>query len=189
MRIIGLDLVLTAEHKALIADAQGQPLAPILQLRTTASDLERLFQRTREGAAPDEPVWLIMEPTGMAWFPVAAYAQPRGVIPSLVNSQQVADLRRYYKKHAKSDRIDVLVLVKLAVVSPEKLHPLCPAQLCSPVSAAVRNWITSRRWPQRSRTAFARLTGLPGPAWTRYSPSPSAPSHAGSMSSGISPPR
>lgn len=33
-------------------------------------------------------------------------------------------MRRYYKKHAKSDRIDVRVLVKLPVVSPEKLHPL-----------------------------------------------------------------
>lgn len=124
MRIIGLDLALTAEHKALIADAQGQPLAPIVRLRTTASDLERLFQRAREGAAPDEPIWLVMEPTGMAWFPVAVYAQHHGVVPYLVNSQQVADLRRYYKKHAKSDRIDVRVLVKLPVVSPEKLHPL-----------------------------------------------------------------
>jgi len=124
MRIIGLDLALTAEHKALIADARGQPLAPIMRLRTTASDLERLFQRAREGASPDEPVLLIMEPTGMAWFPVAVFAQQHHVTVHLVNSQQVADLRRYYKKHAKSDRIDVRVLVKLPVVSPEKLHPL-----------------------------------------------------------------
>lgn len=124
MRIIGLDLALTAEHKALLADARGQPLAPILRLRTTVSDLERLFQRAREGSAPDEPVLLIMEPTGMAWFPVAVVAQRHQVTVHLVNSQQVADLRRYYKKHAKSDRIDVRVLVKLAVLSPEKLHPL-----------------------------------------------------------------
>lgn len=124
MRIIGLDLALTAEHKALIADARGQPLAPIVQLRTTASDLERLFQRAREGTSADEPVWLIMEPTAMAWFPVAVFAQQHQVIPYLINSQQVADLRRYYKKHAKSDRIDVRVLVKLPVISPEKLHPL-----------------------------------------------------------------
>jgi len=124
MRIIGLDLALTAEHKALIADARGQPLAPVLRLRTTPNDLERLFQRAREGASPDESVRLIMEPTGMAWFPVAIFAQRHHVTPYLVNSQQVADLRRYYKKHAKSDRIDVRVLVKLPVVSPEKLHPL-----------------------------------------------------------------
>lgn len=124
MRIIGLDLALTAQHKALIADARGQPLAPIVQLRTTASDLEHLFRRAREGTAPDEPVLLILEPTGMAWFPVAVCAQRHHITVHLVNSQQVADLRRYYKKHAKSDRIDVRVLVKLPVISPEKLHPL-----------------------------------------------------------------
>jgi len=124
MRIIGLDLALTAEHKALIADAQGQPLAPILRLRTTARDLTRLFQRAREGTTADEPVLLVMEPTGMAWFPVSVFAQRYQVTAHLVNSQQVADLRRYYKKHAKSDRIDVRVLVKLPVVSPEKLYPL-----------------------------------------------------------------
>lgn len=131
MRIIGLDLALTAEHKALIADARGQPLAPVMRLRTSASDLERLFQRAREATAPDEPVLLIMEPTGMAWFPVAVFAQQHQVTVHLVNSQQVADLRRYYKKHAKSDRIDVRVLVKLPVISPEKLHPLIlpPADL------------------------------------------------------------
>jgi len=42
----------------------------------------------------------------------------------LVNSQEVADLRRYYQRHAKSDRIDTRVLVRLPVVNPEKLHRL-----------------------------------------------------------------
>jgi hypothetical protein len=42
----------------------------------------------------------------------------------VVNSQQVADLRRYYKRHAKSDRIDARVLATIPVVSPEKLQPL-----------------------------------------------------------------
>lgn len=124
MRIIGLDLALTAQHKALIADARGQPLGPIMRLLTTASDLEHLFQRARDGTESNEEVLLIMEPTGMAWFPVAAFAQRHHVTIHLVNSQQVADLRRFYKKHAKSDRIDVRVLVKLPVVCPEKLHPM-----------------------------------------------------------------
>jgi transposase len=124
MRIIGLDLALTAAHKALIADAQGQPLGPIRTLRTIATDLAEFVRQARHGMAPAEELWLIMEPTGMAWFPVAVWAQQHGVTPYLVNTQQVADLRRYYHKHAKSDRIDVRVLVKLPVVSPEQLHPL-----------------------------------------------------------------
>ena len=126
MRIIGLDLALTGEHKAIIADARGQPLTPVLSLQTTAQDLRKLLERAREHTAADEELLLVMEPTGMAWFPVAAFAlrQPY-VTVYLVNSQQVADLRAYYKKHHKSDRIDARVLVKLPVLSPEKLHPLC----------------------------------------------------------------
>jgi len=126
MRIIGLDLALTGDHKALIADERGQPLTPVRSLQTTARDLQQLLERAREHTPPTEPLVLVMEPTGMAWFPVAAFAlrQPH-VTVHLVNSQQVADLRRYYQKHHKSDRIDARVLVKLPVVSPEKLHPLC----------------------------------------------------------------
>jgi transposase len=98
----------------------------VLSLQTTAQDLQHLLDRARERAASDEELVLVMEPTGMAWFPVAAFAlrQPH-VTVHLVNSQQVADLRRYYQKHHKSDRIDARVLVKLKVLSPEKLHPLC----------------------------------------------------------------
>jgi len=127
MRIIGLDLALTGSHKAVVADARGQPLTPVLSLRTTALDLQQLWDRAREhAAAEEEDLVLVMEPTGMAWFPVAAWAlrQPHSTV-YLVNSQQVADLRRYYQKHHKSDRIDARVLVKLPGLSPEKLHPLC----------------------------------------------------------------
>ncbi len=124
MRIIGLDLALTSEHKAIVMDEQGRFLTPILRLNTTAEDLEKLFARARAGAAPDEPLVVIMEPTGMAWFPVAVFCERQSVTAYLVNSQQVADLRRYYQKHAKSDRIDARVLAKLYVVSREKLHPL-----------------------------------------------------------------
>jgi transposase len=65
-----------------------------------------------------------MEPTGMAWFPVAVYLVRHNVTVYLVNSQEVADLRRYYKRHAKSDRIDARVLARLPLVNPEHLHRL-----------------------------------------------------------------
>jgi transposase len=124
MRYIGLDLALTTDHKAVVMDERAQTVTPVLSLGTSAAALEKLFQRSREGAPPDEPLVVVMEPTGMAWFPIAVYCQRHSVKVYLVNSQQVADLRRYYRKHAKSDRIDARVLAKLPIVSPEKLHPL-----------------------------------------------------------------
>ncbi len=124
MRYIGLDLALATSHKAVVIDEQGRDITPVLSVETSAHSLEQLFHRAREGARSDEPLVVVMEPTGMAWFPVAVFCQRQGVKVYLVNSQQVADLRRYYQKHAKSDRIDSRVLAKLPIVSPEKLHPL-----------------------------------------------------------------
>ncbi|MDQ5852977.1 MAG: IS110 family transposase [Chloroflexota bacterium] len=123
MRTIGIDLALTTAHKAVVADTQGHCLTPVFTFHTTLPDLERLLARAREGD-PDTPLQVVMEPTGMAWFPIAVFFARHGVTIFLVNSQEVADLRRYYQRHAKSDRIDTRVLVRLPLVNPEKLHRL-----------------------------------------------------------------
>jgi transposase len=124
LRIIGLDLAITSPHKAIVMDEAGNRLTPVLELTTWASELAGLLQRARAGAAADLPLVVVMEPTGLAWVPVAIYLLLNHVLVYLVNSQQVADLRRFYKKHAKSDRIDAYVLAKLYLVAREKLHPL-----------------------------------------------------------------
>jgi hypothetical protein len=131
MRIIGLDRAITSAHKAVVADETGKFVTPVFSVATWPKDLAAMLRRARQGAAADLPLTVVMEPTGLAWLPVAVYLLLQQVTVYLVNSQQVADLRRYYKKHAKSDRIDARVLAKLPVVSPEKLHPLVlpPADL------------------------------------------------------------
>jgi hypothetical protein len=123
MRTIGIDLALTTAHKAVIMDAQGKTLTPVFSFRTAPTDLEGLLARAREGD-PDAPLQVVMEPTGMAWFPIAVFFARHSVPAYLVNSQEVADLRRYYQRHAKSDRIDARVLVRLPLVNPQKLHRL-----------------------------------------------------------------
>jgi len=123
MRTIGLDLGVAAAHKAVVADAQGQFVTPLLTVWTHPAELAQLLTRAREGAA-DAALQVVMEPTSMAWFPVAAYLVQHAVAVYLVNGQDVAALRRYYQRHAKSDRIDARVLARLPLVNPEKLHPL-----------------------------------------------------------------
>jgi transposase len=123
MRTIGIDLGVKGEHKAVIVDESGRAITPLISLRSEPQSLERLLSLAQEGN-PDRQVQAVMEPTGMAWLPVAVFLIRQGVTAYLVNSQQVADLRRYYKKHAKSDRIDARVLSKLPLVSPDSLHPL-----------------------------------------------------------------
>jgi transposase len=123
MRTIGLDLAVQTAHKAVVLDEQGHFCTPILTIYTRPSELDHLLARAREGA-PSTDVQLVMEPTGMAWFPVAVYYARQAVPVFLVNSQEVADLRRYYQRHAKSDRIDARVLARLPLINPDKLHRL-----------------------------------------------------------------
>ena len=123
MHTSGLDLAVQAAHKALVLDESGQFCTPILTIHTRPGDLDQLLARARAGA-PSAEVQLVMEPTGMAWFPIAVYYARQAVPVYLVNSQEVADLRRYYKRHAKSDRIDARVLARLPLVNSDKLHRL-----------------------------------------------------------------
>jgi len=123
MHTLGIDLGVTGEHKAIVVDERGRFVSPVLHSRTDPEMLERLLTEAKRNNLDGE-VQAVMEPTGMAWYPIAVYLIRRGVTVYLVNSQQVADLRKYYKKHAKSDRVDVRVLAKLPVVDAEKLHRL-----------------------------------------------------------------
>src|SRR5258708_18803056 len=123
MYTIGLDLAVQAAHKAVVVDEQGRFLTPLLTVHTQPGELDQLLMRARNGQ-PERELCVVMEPTGMAWFPIAVYLVRHEVTVYLVNSQEVADLRRYYKCHAKSDRIDARVLARLPQVNPEHLHCL-----------------------------------------------------------------
>lgn len=123
MRTIGIDLSVKGEHKAVIVDERGRFVSPVLRFRTEPASMIKLLEAAQEGNA-DGQLQAVLEPTGMAWFPVAVFLIRHSVKVYLVNSQQVADLRKYFKKHAKSDRIDARVLAKLPLVDEEKLHRL-----------------------------------------------------------------
>ena len=163
MRIIGLDLAITSAHKAVVMDEHGTFVTPVFGVATWPDELAALLERAREGAAPDQPVVVVMEPTGLAWLPVAVYLIRHQVTVYLVNSQQVADLRRYYHKHAKSDRIDARVLAKLPLVSPEKLHALVlpPAALLKCQRACKQlDWVITQ-----ITALHNQLTGLDRTVW------------------------
>jgi transposase len=123
MHTIGIDLGAKGEHKAIVVDERGRYVSHLIQFRTEPASLQRLLEAANRDNS-DGQLQAVMEPTGMAWFPVAVFLIRQGVTVYLVNSQQVADLCRHYRKHAKSDRIDTRVLAKLPLIAAEKLHHL-----------------------------------------------------------------
>jgi hypothetical protein len=127
MRTSGLDLAVQTAHKAVILDERGHFCTPILTIHTRPSELEQLLARAREGA-PSAEVQVVMEPTDMAWFPVAVEYAHHAVPIYLLNSQEVADLRRDYQRPAKSDRIDARGKRPAPAGQPRQAAPLGAAR-------------------------------------------------------------
>ena len=124
MSIIGIDLGVTAKHRAIIADERGRFISPIIKLETRVGDLDQLQARAREGTEPDEPLTVVMEATNIVWYPISVYFLRHEATVHVVNPRISADLARFYKRHASSDRLAARVLARLPIVSPDSLYPL-----------------------------------------------------------------
>ena len=122
-RIIGIDLAVKAVHKAIVLEqASNRFVSPVLKFHTDPDEIERVLEKARAGSSDEIRLIAVLEATGMAWYSVGIYLEQQGVEVYRVNGQQVADLRRIYKRHAKSDRIDARVLARLPLLHPERLH-------------------------------------------------------------------
>jgi transposase len=158
---LGIDVACQAPHQASLADQSGELSWSGWRFRTKAEDLERLWAQVPAGAE----VTVVMEPTRNAWVALAAWFQARGATVVLVPPEQSADLRAYYHKHTKTDRLDSRVLARLPLLHPEGLAPLDNLGPAEPLKRAVRR--RSSLVKRRSGT-FLRLDALLellGPAW------------------------
>lgn len=108
-RTIGIDLAIRGEQVAQIFD-DGQAQGKALRFRLNAEQLQHFVDTATAGVAPGVPIQAIMEPTGMAWFPLAHWLQRAGVEVIRVKGQRVKALRRYLSEHAKTDIADAHVL-------------------------------------------------------------------------------
>lgn len=161
---LGIDIACRAAHQASLADERGEFVWSGRRFRTTPTELARLWAMLPVGTAAAQ-VTVIMEPTRNAWVPLAAWFRRQGATVVLVPPEQSADLRAYYTKHTKSDRLDSRVLARLPLLHPEGLRPelgIGPGQRLRR-AVKLRSTLIKRR-----TTSFARLDALLeilGPAW------------------------
>jgi transposase len=160
---LGIDVACRAAHQVTCADETGKFLFSGRRFRTTIEDLDRLW-----ASLPDaEQVLVVMEPTRNAWVPLAAWFRAHGARVVLVPPEQSADLRDYYHKHTKNDRLDSRVLARLPLLHPDGLRVLGDNELgpADPLRRATRR----RRSLVKRRTAtYARIDALLellGPQW------------------------
>jgi transposase len=161
---MGIDIAVRAPHQASLADDQGRVLWSGHRFRSCAEDLDRLWSRLPNDAAAEE-LTVVMEPTRNAWVPLAAWFRRRGVHVVLVSAERSADLRAYYAKHTKSDRLDSVLLARLPMLHPEGLHPERGLGPGDPLRRATKLHSTLVK---RRTTGLARLDALLeilGPDW------------------------
>lgn len=120
-RVLGIDLAITAVNRACVANAAGEVLAE-RKFHMRRHELEELFEVATEGMDDEDELVVVLEPTSSMWIAPTAFFRSRGARVHLVPPEQSADLRRYYNKHVKNDRIDAKLLARLPLLHPEGLH-------------------------------------------------------------------
>jgi transposase len=161
---LGIDVACRAAHQASLADEAGLLIWVGRRFRTTNNDLEHLWGKLPEDVESTD-VTVIMEPTRNAWVALAAWFRRKGATVVLVPPEQSADLRSYYSKHTKSDRLDSRMLARLPLLHPEGLHHSHGLGPGDPLRRATR--LRQNLVKRRTKT-LARLDALLeilGPAW------------------------
>lgn len=122
-RIVGLDLGVATDHTAVIIDGAGAELGR-RRVRPTRASLEALRTAALAGAPEGTRVEVVIEPTGPVWLPVAVFFAQTGDVIYRVSSQKAADLRRYFRRHHKTNRIDAATLAAIPIVDGGSLRPV-----------------------------------------------------------------
>ena len=161
---LGIDIACRAPHQASLADESGRFIFAGHRFRTTASELEELWSMLPSGTEAAE-VMVVMEPTRNAWVAVAAWFRRRGARVILVPPEQSADLRAYFSKHTKTDRVDSRLLARLPLLHPEGLHEERGLGPGHPMRRAtrLRQSLVKRRSKNLSR--LDALLEILGPGW------------------------
>ena len=159
---LGVDIACRAAHHASLADEHGAMLFVGHRFRTDPDELAALWARLPADA---EEIVVVMEPTRNAWVALAAWFRRRGATVVMVPSEQSADLRAYYNKHTKTDRLDSQLLARLPLLHPEGLQR---EDALGPGDALKRTVKIRSGLVHRRTTSMARLDALleiMGPAW------------------------
>ena len=159
---LGIDVACRAAHQATRA-IDGKVIWRGRKFWTRPADLERLWADL-DLEEPGE-LTVVVEPTRNAWIVLAEWFRRRGAKVVMVPTTQSSDLRKYYSKHTKNDRIDSELLARLPLLHPEGLREYSGQGPADPL----RRLTKQRSTMVKRRTAvYARLdalTELLGPAW------------------------
>lgn len=159
---LGIDVAVRAVHQATLTH-DGATVWRGRKFSTRPADLERLWSDL-DLADPGD-LTVVVEPTRNAWIVVAEWFRRHGARVVMVPTTQSADLRKYYSKHTKNDRIDSELLARLPLLHPEGLREYSGQGPADPLRRLVKQRSTMVK---RRVAVYARLDALVellGPTW------------------------
>ncbi len=159
---LGIDVACRAAHQATLA-RDGTVVWRGRKFWTRPDDLERLWSALD---CPDPAeLTVVLEPTRNAWIVVAEWFRRRGTRVVMVPTTQSADLRKYYSKHTKNDRIDSELLARLPLLHPEGLRVYSGQGPADPLRRLVKQRSTMIKRRTAIHARLDALVELLGPAW------------------------
>ena len=122
-RLVGIDLGIASRHSVRVLEADGR-----LVCRSSCVPTVESLTLTERAALARAPVGtrlaVVFEPTGPAWLPIAVFFARRGHDVYRVSSAKASDLRRFLRRHAKSNGIDAETLARMPLADPAGLQKL-----------------------------------------------------------------
>jgi transposase len=122
-RLVGIDLGIASRHSVRVLEADGRLVCRSSCVPTTES-LTLMEETALAGAAEGTRLAVVFEPTGPAWLPIAVFFARRGHDVYRVSSAKAADLRRFLRRHVKSNGIDAETLARMPLADPGGLQKL-----------------------------------------------------------------
>jgi transposase len=132
-RLVGIDLGIASRHSVRVLEADGQVVCRSSCVPAVES-LAAVERAALAGAPAGTRLAVVFEPTGPAWLPIAVFFARRGHAVYRVSSAKAADLRRFLRRHAKSNGIDAETLARIPLADPGGLQQL---ELPGPDAAAL----------------------------------------------------
>ena len=106
-----------------VLEADGQAVCRASCVPTVES-LSAVERAALAGAPAGTRLAVVFEPTGPAWMPIAVFFAGRGHDVYRVSSAKAADLRKFLRRHAKSNGIDAETLARMPIADPRGLQQL-----------------------------------------------------------------
>ena len=126
---IGIDLSIKAQSQAQIRNEKGEKLGADYSFDISKESLNNLYAQAKQYAGAEGKVRFVIEATGMSWFVVAVYGKTHDCEVVRVKAHKVKDLRKFYSRHRKDDKLDAKTLAMMPLVDPDGIHEvyLAPA--------------------------------------------------------------